>query len=162
VKLLLITVGRTDGLLERAIAEYEARAQRYWPLDLVQVREERGRRGTGADIVRNAEGERVLKRVPKGFELIALTRTGDAWTSERLSRHIQRTAVQALPGIAFVIGGAYGLSDTILRDAGRRMRLSTFTLPHDMARLMLLEQIYRAGTIARGEPYHKGREPDDN
>lgn len=159
MKLLLITVGRADGLLEGAIAEYEARAKRYWPLDVLQVKEERARRGMDdADAVRDAEGERVLRRVPKGFELIALTRTGDAWTSERLARHVQRTAVQSMPGIAFVIGGAYGLSDTILRDAGRRMRLSTFTMPHDMARLMLLEQIYRAGTIARGEPYHKGRE----
>jgi 23S rRNA (pseudouridine1915-N3)-methyltransferase len=161
VKLLLIAVGRADGLLASAIAEYEARAKRYWPLELLQVKEERARGDVAAHAVREAEGERVLKRVPKGFELIALTRTGDAWTSERLSRHIQRTAVQSMPGIAFVIGGAYGLSDTLLRDAGRRMRLSTFTLPHDMARLMLLEQIYRAGTIARGEPYHKGRETRD-
>jgi 23S rRNA (pseudouridine1915-N3)-methyltransferase len=60
-----------------------------------------------------------------------------------------------------MIGGAFGLSDTVLKEADRRMRLSTFTLPHDFARLLLLEQLYRAGTIARGEPYHKGREPSD-
>lgn len=160
MKLLLIAIGRPGPLLEPAITEYETRARRYWPLEVVQVREERARSGTSADVVRAAEGERLLKKVPKGFEIIALTRTGDAWTSERLSRHIQRTAVESLPGMAFIIGGAHGLSDEVLREANRRMGLSTFTLPHDIARLLLLEQLYRAGTIARGEPYHKGRDGD--
>ena len=100
----------------------------------------------------------VLRRVPKGAELIPLTRTGDAWTSERLARHIEQTAVRSSPGVAFVIGGANGLGDTVLKEAQQRMRLSTFTLPHDLARLILLEQLYRAGTIVRGEPYHKARE----
>src|SRR5690606_4239014 len=143
-------------VLAPAIAEYEARAQRYWPLDVIEVKEERAGRGTTERAVREAEAERLLRRVPRGAEVIALTRTGDAWSSERLSRHIERTAVQSRPGIAFIIGGALGLDDSVLREAHRRMRLSTFTLPHDIARLVLLEQIYRAGTIARGEPYHKG------
>jgi 23S rRNA (pseudouridine1915-N3)-methyltransferase len=160
VKVLLIAIGRPGALLEPAIAEYEARTRRYWSLEVVQVKEERARSGAPADAVRAAEGERLLKKVPQGFEIVALTRTGDAWTSERLSRHIQQTAVESLPGMAFIIGGAHGLSDDVLREANRRMRLSTFTLPHDIARLLMLEQLYRAGTIARGEPYHKGRDGD--
>jgi 23S rRNA (pseudouridine1915-N3)-methyltransferase len=161
MKLVLIAVGKTAGVLDGAIEDYAARAGRYWPIEIVQVKEEKARKGGSADDVRDAEGERLLKRVPKDFEMFALTRRGDAWTSERLSRHIQRTADQALPGIAFLIGGAYGLGDEVLREADRRMRLSTYTFPHDLARLILLEQIYRAGTIARGEPYHKGRDVGD-
>lgn len=158
MKLWLIAIGRSGRVLESAIAEYETRARRYWPVEVIEVKEERARRGMAEAAVREAEAERILRRVPKGAELVALTRTGDAWSSERLSRHIQRSAVDAAPGIAFVIGGALGLSDSILKEANRRMRLSTFTLPHDLARLLLLEQLYRAGTIARGEPYHKGRD----
>lgn len=161
MKLWVLTIGRTGRVLESAIAEYEARARRYWPIELVEVKEERARRGLGEDAVREAEAERLLARLPAGLELFALTRRGDAWSSERLSRHIQQSAVRSSPGIAFMIGGAFGLSDTVLKEADRRMRLSTFTLPHDFARLMLLEQLYRAGTIARGEPYHKGREQGD-
>jgi len=161
MKLCLLTTGKTGRMLEPAIAEYETRARRYWPIDIVEVKEERARRGLSEDAVREAEAERLLARVPAGLELFALTRRGDAWSSERLSRHIQQSAVRSAPGIAFMIGGAFGLSDTVLKEADRRMRLSTFTLPHDFARLLLLEQLYRAGTIARGEPYHKGREPSD-
>lgn len=158
MKLWLIAIGRSGRVLEAAITEYETRARRYWPVEVIEVKEERARRGMSEDAVRDAEAERMMRRVPKGAELVALTRTGDAWSSERLSRHIQRSAVDAVPGIAFLIGGALGLSDSILKEANRRMRLSTFTLPHDLARLLLLEQLYRAGTIARGEPYHKGRD----
>jgi 23S rRNA (pseudouridine1915-N3)-methyltransferase len=148
-------------MLEPAIAEYEARARRYWSIDIVEVKEERAHQGVSEDAVRDAEGARLLQRLPAGLELVALTRRGDAWSSERLSRHIQQSAVRSSPGIAFMIGGAFGLSDAVLKEADRRMRLSTFTLPHDFARLLLLEQLYRAGTIARGEPYHKGRESSD-
>jgi 23S rRNA (pseudouridine1915-N3)-methyltransferase len=71
---------------------------------------------------------------------------------------LQRHATHGSAGAAFLIGGALGLADEVLRAADRRMRLSTFTFPHDIARLMLAEQLYRAGTIVRGEPYHKGSE----
>lgn len=158
MKLWLITVGRSGRVLEPAIAEYATRAQRYWSLETIEVKEERAGRGLTDDAVRDAEAERLLRRVPKGAEVVALTRTGDAWSSDRLSRYIQRSALHASAGMAFLIGGALGLSDTVLKEANRRMRLSTFTLTHDMARLLMLEQLYRAGTIARGEPYHKGRD----
>lgn len=156
MKLLIVAVGRTGRLLEPVVAEYATRAQRYWTLDVVEVKEERARRGRTEAAIRDAEGERLLARVPRGLEVAALTRTGDAWSSQRLARHFQRMAVHAGAGTAFLIGGALGLSDTVLRQATRRMRLSTFTMPHDIARLLLLEQLYRAGTITRGEPYHKG------
>jgi 23S rRNA (pseudouridine1915-N3)-methyltransferase len=158
VKLLIVAVGRPGRLLAEAVAEYERRAARYWPLEVIEVREERARRTAAPERIRAAESERLLKRVPFGVELIALTRTGDAWSSTRLATMLQRHATHDGAGAAFLIGGALGLADEVLRAADRRMRLSTFTFPHDIARLMLAEQLYRAGTIVRGEPYHKGSE----
>ena len=156
MKLWLLSVGKPGRVLESAIAEYESRVQRYWTYEVIEVKAERAGRGLTPEQIRDAEAERLLRRVPKGAELTVLTRTGDAWSSDRLSRHIQKAAVQSSPGIAFVIGGALGLGGALLREATRRMRLSTYTFPHDLARLVLAEQLYRAGTIARGEPYHKG------
>jgi 23S rRNA (pseudouridine1915-N3)-methyltransferase len=157
LKLWVIAVGRTGSMLQPVVEEYETRARRYWQLEIVEVKEERGSRGVSEQHVRDAEAERLLKHVPPEAELVALTRRGDAWSSDRFAHYLQRTADQAQAGIAFLIGGAYGLSDGLLRQAQRRMRLSTFTMPHDLARLVLFEQLYRAGTIMRGEPYHKGR-----
>jgi 23S rRNA (pseudouridine1915-N3)-methyltransferase len=156
LKITVICVGRAGRLLQDAIAEYTVRAQRYWPLTVTEVREEKARKGATEAEVRGAESERIMKRVPKGAELVALTRTGDAWSSPRFARDLERQSVRSGADVAYVIGGAFGLSDAILKEARRRMRLSTFTLPHDMARLLLLEQLYRAGTILRNEPYHKG------
>jgi 23S rRNA (pseudouridine1915-N3)-methyltransferase len=156
MKLWLICVGRPAGLLQAAIAEYEMRARRYWPLEVVEVREQKAVKGMREAEVRSAEAERILKRAPKGAELVALTRTGVAWSSAQFARQLERAAVQGGADIAWVIGGAYGLDDTIARAAARTMTLSTYTMPHDLARLVLLEQLYRAGTIVRGEPYHKG------
>jgi 23S rRNA (pseudouridine1915-N3)-methyltransferase len=103
-----------------------------------------------------AEGERLLAKVPDGFELIALDRKGVEWSSERLARHIELLGVNARPGIALMIGGAFGLAPEVLDRADRLLSLSAMTLPHELARLVITEQIYRAGTIQRGEPYHKG------
>lgn len=156
MKQWLVCVGRPGRLLEGAIAEYEARARRYWSLEVVEVREERAGRGTSEAEVRAGEAERILKRVPRDAELIALTRTGEAWGSVELARRLETAAVQGGPDVAWVIGGAFGLDASVLREAKRSITLSTYTMPHDIARLVLLEQLYRAGTILRGEPYHKG------
>lgn len=156
MKLVMICVGRPARPLESAIADYEARAGRYWNLEVIEVRAERSSRRGGDDHVRAAEGERILKRVPPDTDLVALTRHGEGWSSTRLARHLEQTSVHAGRAEAYVIGGAFGLSDAVLMEAKRQMQLSRYTLPHDLARLVLVEQFYRAGTIVRGEPYHKG------
>ncbi len=158
MKVRVVAVGKPARLLSEPIAEYERRAARYWSLDVSEVKEERAHKGTSDETVRNAEAERILQRVPDGFEVIALTRTGDMWSSTRLSQYLQQLAVQGSAGVAFVIGGAIGLGPSVIARATRQLRLSDFTLTHELARLVLAEQLYRAGTIARGEPYHKGLE----
>ena len=158
MRLQITCVGRPGRLLADAIGEYERRAGRYWSLTTVEVRAEKAGKGRTDAQVRQAESRRLIERVPEGFEIIALTRAGEAWSSTRLARHLELLTVSAHPGVAFLIGGALGIDDEVLARADRRLSLSAFTLPHDLARLVLLEQLYRAGTIVRGEPYHKGEE----
>lgn len=153
----LLVVGRIRGKLADVAAGYEERAARYWKLEVVEV--EAGAPGSGKagpERVRKAEGERILDVVGEGATIVALTRRGKAMTSVQLARFLQKAAVGSVPEVAFVIGGAYGLSPAVLKSADRRISISAMTLPHEVARVVLTEQLYRAGTIVRGEPYHKG------
>lgn len=158
MKVQVLAVGRARGPAAEAIEEYEGRIRRYFTFDAVEVKEEPYRGAGGAGRVRDEEGKRLLGRVAAGCEVVALHETGKQWTSEQLARYLAELAVRGSPGASFLIGGAYGLSDEILRTARHQLSLSALTLPHELARLVLTEQLYRAGTIARGEPYHKARE----
>jgi 23S rRNA (pseudouridine1915-N3)-methyltransferase len=104
----------------------------------------------------DAEAERILAQIPPGATVVALTREGRPWSSVRLSRFLQECALSSVREVDFVVGGAFGLSAAVLERADRRLTLSSMTMPHELARLVLAEQLYRAGTIQRGEPYHKG------
>lgn len=157
MKVMTIAVGKPKRDLAGPISMYEERAARYFTFEAIEVREHRARQGEARQVMEE-EGRRLLARVPAGVELVALHRGGRAWSSEQLAGYLQELAVHASPGAAFLIGGAFGLSDAVLQRADHRLSLSAFTMPHELARLVLAEQIYRAGTIARGEPYHKAIE----
>ena len=156
MKIVLAVVGKAGKTFADAIADYEKRAARYWPFEVVEVKAVKAGSKPDDD-VRAAEAEALLERLPRDVEVVALTRVGERWSSDQLSTYLQALALRSSPGVAFVIGGALGLGEPILRRAKHRLALSSMTLPHDMARLIMAEQLYRAGTIARGEPYHKGR-----
>jgi 23S rRNA (pseudouridine1915-N3)-methyltransferase len=158
MKLFLLAVGRSRGAIADAIADYESRVKRYFAFEAGEVKEEAFRRAGDAARVRDEEGKRLLARVPPGVDLVALHETGKQWSSQQLAGWLAELGVRGSPGAAFVIGGAYGLSDEVLARARHQLSLSAFTLPHELARLVLTEQLYRAATINRGEPYHKGRE----
>lgn len=156
MKVQVVVVGRARGDLASAIEEYERRAARYWKLEVVEVGQGTGRGDPEPSEVKAAEAERILDAIPSELEVVALTRTGSGLSSRKLARYLQRHAVRSSPGVAFVIGGAFGLGSEVLERARISLSLSLMTLPHEMARLLLAEQLYRAGTIVRGEPYHKG------
>ena len=156
MKVLLVAVGRARGDLRAVVQEYETRAARYWKLEVVEVTGGAQGRDAPPEAVKAAEAERILARVPEGFELVALTRDGKRMDSVELAGYLDRHRVRASAGVAIVIGGAFGLDSTVVERSGRTLSLSDMTLPHEMARLVLIEQLYRAGTILRGEPYHKG------
>ena len=155
MKVLVVVVGRVRGPLADAVQEYARRAERYWKLDVIEVAAGAGRT-SDPESVRQAESERIVPRIPDGFDVVALTRAGKPMSSAELARELQDRALHAAPGIAFIVGGAFGLGRAVLERATRRVALGAMTLPHEMARLVLVEQLYRAGTILRGEPYHKG------
>jgi 23S rRNA (pseudouridine1915-N3)-methyltransferase len=153
MRLVVAVVGRPrDPDLASAIRDYETRAARYWPLDVREVREEPAR-GSALETVREKEGERLLSAAA-GSRLVACDETGDALTSQQFAEWLQEARERARD-VTFVIGGAYGLAQAVRSRADRLLKLAPWTLPHDFARLVLAEQLYRAGTIVRREPYHK-------
>jgi 23S rRNA (pseudouridine1915-N3)-methyltransferase len=154
MRIVIAAVGKPrDRHLAAAIAEYETRAARYWPLDVVEVREASGR-GVSPEDTRAREGARLLERIPAGATLVACDERGDRLTSAQFADTIS-AARESARDIAFVVGGAYGLPEEVRTRASRTIQVAPWTLPHELARLVLAEQLYRAGTIARGEPYHK-------
>lgn len=156
MKISLVAVGRVRGVLADPIAEYERRVRRYFSWESFEVREEKFRGGGDENRVRLEEGERLMSHVPRGAEVVALHQEGESWSSEALADHLAALPLRGVSGVAFLIGGAFGLSDGCLQGSNWLLSVSPFTLPHEMARLVISEQLYRAGTIGRGEPYHKG------
>ncbi len=152
MKVTLVAVGRVRGSLAEAVRDYELRAARYWKLQAIEV--DAGGGGGEADAALRAEQARILARIPERAELVALTRAGEPVASRAFASLLHEHALHGRD-VAFVIGGAFGLGEGIL-DRARRLSLSPMTLPHELARLVLAEQLYRAGTLHRGEPYHKG------
>lgn len=152
LRLLVVCVGKPGRLLAPPIAEYESRAARYFDLRIIEVKAGRG----DPEQVRATEAGAILARLPERCRTFALAREGDRLETRDLSSELRDIAVYG-PGVAAcVIGGAFGLSPSVLATADRRVSLSGLTLPHELARLVLAEQLYRAGTVLRGEPYHKG------
>jgi 23S rRNA (pseudouridine1915-N3)-methyltransferase len=148
---MLVTVGRVrDAALAAAIAEYEKRAARYWKLEVREIREERG---SDAVVVRRREGERLLEQLGSA-PYVACHEQGRTFSSPEFAAWLGESRDSARATV-FVIGGAYGLDDEVRRRAAFNLALAPWTLPHELARLILVEQLYRAGTILRGEPYHK-------
>ncbi len=150
MKVLVLAVGKPGALLGPAIAEYETRAGRFFSLEVIEVAAGKGEGGP------EAEARKLLGRVPEGFDVVALTREGKRMSSKGLARYLSALGLYRQPGAAFLVGGPFGLAESALSRAEHRLSLSAMSLPHDLARLLLAEQIYRAGTIIRGQPYHKG------
>ena len=151
----LAVVGKPrHASLASAIEDYESRAARYWTLVVHEVKEEPARAGTPSATVRQREGERLLARIGAGARLVACTIDGKRHSSESFATWLgaERDAGR---DVAFAIGGAYGLSEEVVGSATGTLSLAPWTLPHELARLVLVEQLYRAGSILRGEPYHK-------
>jgi 23S rRNA (pseudouridine1915-N3)-methyltransferase len=136
----VVAVGRMkDPALRAACDDYLDRLRHYTKLEEREVKDE----------------ARVLEAVPEGSRLVALTRKGDAWTSGQLAEWTGRWEMDGRD-VTFAIGGADTLPDAVLRQAERLWSLSRLTFPHELARVVVYEQLYRAYTIRRGEKYHRG------
>ncbi|GAC1486706.1 MAG: 23S rRNA (pseudouridine(1915)-N(3))-methyltransferase RlmH [Gemmatimonadaceae bacterium] len=154
MRLVVAVVGKArNHALGEAIRDYEKRAARYWPLDVHEVREERAA-GISIGKVKEREGMRLSEKVPDRAQTVVCEIGGKSLSSTQFAELLQ-TAREQDRDLAFLIGGAFGLDFNVAGRAATRLSLAPWTLPHEIARLVLVEQIYRAGTIVRGEPYHK-------
>lgn len=154
VEVRVVAVGRLGrGGLAQAVREYEGRAARYWPLTVREVRQEPARSLRPADVVER-EWARIGAALPAACDLVVCDERGTSFTSPGFASWLgERQA--AARDVAFVLGGAFGLPAVARAGAALVLALAPWTLAHDVARLVLAEQLYRAGTILRGEPYHK-------
>lgn len=147
-RLTVIAVGGRAGSWAREAEKEYCRRLRGWRAELRVAKAASGPRGL------RLEARRIAKLVPPGAALVAADERGEACDSEQFARRLQGWL--AAGGAAFVVGGHHGLDDAILRQAAARLALAPFTLAHDVARVALLEQCYRAWTILQGHPYHRG------
>ncbi|MCL6634861.1 MAG: 23S rRNA (pseudouridine(1915)-N(3))-methyltransferase RlmH [Peptococcaceae bacterium] len=154
----VLAVGRLkEKYLAEGTAEYLRRLSSCARVNVVEVDEEGfagGLSPAGREKVKEKEGERLLSRLRPGSFLIALDAKGTMHSSEEMAEVLQRLALAGKSDITFAIGGALGLPEKVLERAGMRLSFSRLTFPHQLMRLILLEQIYRWFRIARGEPYH--------
>lgn len=154
MKITLAAVGQVRDARCRGLCDdYARRIRRYGPLDVAEVKEGRGLPATRA---REVEGERLLARLPAGARAVSLDERGRTLTSEQLACWLAARQQDATRELRFVVGGPFGLSQAVLGRCDESIRLSSMTLPHELARVVLLEQLYRAWTILRREPYHHG------
>lgn len=159
MKITLVTVGKIkERFYEEAVAEYRKRLGRYCKLEIIQVADEKTPDGAGAALekqIKDKEGERILAQIGDGAYVIALAIEGKALDSEELAEKLGQLGVQGVSQIVFVIGGSLGLSDRVLSRANYRLSFSRMTFPHQLMRVILLEQIYRSYRILNHQPYHK-------
>jgi len=155
MRLVVAVVGKArNQAIGDAIRDYETRAARYWPLEVHEVKEEKGSGGSPGERVREREGVRLAEKIPGRARTVACDPGGKSLDSRQFAELLQSAREQDRD-LAFLIGGAHGLAADLSAGSQMRLSLAPWTLPHELARLVLAEQIYRAGTIVRGEPYHK-------
>ncbi|MBG9787897.1 23S rRNA (pseudouridine(1915)-N(3))-methyltransferase RlmH [Brevibacillus laterosporus] len=159
MQITIITVGKLkEKYLKEGIAEYTKRLTAYCKLNVVEVNDEKAPEelsATEMEQVKRKEGERILAHMKQDHYVIALAIEGQMWSSEKLSSELDRLALHGRSQVAFVIGGSLGLADEVLKRADAQLSFSKMTFPHQLMRLVLVEQVYRAFRISRGEPYHK-------
>jgi 23S rRNA (pseudouridine1915-N3)-methyltransferase len=159
MQIKIIAIGKIkEAFLREGIAEYEKRLRPYVQLQIVELAEEKRPASASVSVeaaVKEKEGGRILAAIPDGSLVIALDLKGQSWSSEDLADAFHVWELAGKSRAAFVIGGDLGLSPAVLARSDRRLSLSKMTFTHPMARLLLLEQVYRACRINSGEPYHK-------
>lgn len=154
MKITFICVGSVKkNFFRDGFEEYFKRIKKYTPLELVEVKEEGASVKMPKEDVLKKEAERILKKTGNADFVVVLADKGKSYTSEGLASFIEDFMAGGRKGLTFIIGGPFGLHNSVNERADMLLSLSAMTLPHDLARLVLAEQVYRAFTIIKGEPY---------
>ncbi|MBO9131338.1 23S rRNA (pseudouridine(1915)-N(3))-methyltransferase RlmH [Bacillus sp. 165] len=155
----IISIGKLkEKYLKQGIDEYLKRLSSYAKVEIIELSDEKAPENlseTDMEIVKHKEGSRILEKIADDAHVIALAIEGKAKSSEELAKDMDRLATYGKSKVAFVIGGSLGLSKDVMKRANDTLSFSKMTFPHQLMRLILVEQIYRAFRINRGEPYHK-------
>lgn len=159
MNITLISVGKLkEKYLKSAIDEYSKRLTRYCKLNIIEVADEQipDNASEKEEIqIKNKEGQKILANIKDNMFVVALDLKGKMLSSEELAGFIKDCGVRGDSNIAFVIGGSLGLADEVLKRSNFKLCFSKMTFPHQLFRVMLLEQVYRGFRIINGEPYHK-------
>lgn len=155
----IICVGKIkETYYAGAVKEYVKRMSRYGRVEIREVTDEKTPDGASENLenqIKEKEAERILKQIKDGMYVVALDMKGKEYDSVAFSEHLNRLMVTGESNLAFVIGGSLGLHERVLIRADERISFSKMTFPHQLMRVILLEQIYRANRILKNEPYHK-------
>lgn len=155
----VVTVGKIkEKYINMGIDEFSKRLKVYCKLNIIEVQDEATPDKASEkeeDLIRKKEGEKIIGKIPKNSYIIALAIDGKQLASEGLAKKIDGLAIDGISDITFIIGGSLGLDDEVLKLADYKLSFSKMTFPHQLMRLILLEQVYRAFRIMKGEPYHK-------
>lgn len=155
----IVAIGKIkEKFMKAAIDEYSKRLSRYCKLGIVELSDEKTPDNASIkeeEIIKDKEGARILSNIKENDYVIALDLNGKHITSEEFSRKIETLGVEGESNIVFLIGGSLGLSNNVIKRANFKVSFSKMTFPHQLFRIMLLEQVYRGFRIMKGEPYHK-------
>lgn len=155
----IICVGKIKEKFYRdAVLEYVKRLSRYAKIEIIECSDEKTPDNASdelCDQIKSREGERILGRIKDNDHVIALAIDGKMYSSESLSEHLDKLMLNGKSTLVFVIGGSLGLSGAVLARANEKLSFSAMTFPHQLMRVILLEQVYRSFRIMKGEPYHK-------
>lgn len=155
----IVAVGKIkEKYMQEGIKEFTKRLSRYCSLDIVEIDDEKAPENLSEkemDIVRKKEGERILAKIPQSSFIISLEIMGKQLSSEDLSKKIEDLMINGTNDITFLIGGSLGLSEEVRNRSNFKLSFSKMTFPHQLMRLILLEQVYRGWRIMKREPYHK-------
>lgn len=155
MKIQLICVGKTErAYLKEGESEYLKRLKHYCSFEKIEIPELKNVKKLSEDQIKMEEGKLILSKVDRSTQLILLDENGKSYNSVGFSKFLQKKFNQGGKSIVFVVGGAYGFSDEVYSRANGKISLSEMTFSHQMVRLFFIEQIYRAFTILKGEPYH--------
>ena len=159
MKITLITVGKIkEKYFTDAIAEYAKRLSRYCKLEMIEVADEKTPDGASESLenqIKEKEGERILSKIPENSYVVALAIEGKQLDSEELADKMEKWNVSGISHIVFIIGGSLGLTPKVLNRADFKLSFSKMTFPHQLMKVVLLEQVYRSFRIRNNEPYHK-------
>ena len=144
-----------DAELGEVIERYLNRIKHFYPIEVREIAAQRGRQGTDDASIMRAQSERLIEAIPTAGYTVVLDERGRSMDSLKFAKWLERMTMEQPHGITFVLGGDVGLTDSVRQRAGLLLSLSAMTLPHQLARVLLLEQIYRACTLMRNIPYHK-------